>query len=597
MKTNALYMYANKKGSGSLLVSMGLMEILRKNFPKIAFFRPIVETKEDYDIKFINAKYNIRNSLEESYGFSLDEAQHIIASKGAFELFEMLLEKFKKLQEKFDFVLCEGIYSELFSNIVELDINIEIAKNFSIPVINLINADEDDISVVLDEITLQKSSMKKANLNNVATILNLAKDIQRLKDYIKDETVYIIPYIKELSRLSLADLADNKEIENLNLNEFDYAKTIGDIKVAAMSLDNYLGDIKKDDLVVVPADRSEILLALIASYHSKNYPNISGIIFSYDTKPHKNIQKLIDGFDDINIPVFSTKYDTYKTVEILSAIEPKIRIEDKKKITFALGVFFKYVDTLLIESKIKNSDINVITPVMFEYLLFQKAREDKKKIVLPESNDERILKAAQTVLNTGIADLIFLANKDEFKNFYQKLGLDLSKAEVIDVEDEAYLNRFGEIFYNLRKHKGLTKDNAKDIMRHVNYFATMLVYTGYADAMVSGASHSTAETVRPALEIIKTKEGVGSVSSIFFMCLDTKVHIYGDCAIIKNPTSAQLSEIAILANDNAKRFDINPKVAMLSYSSGDSGSGEDVDKVKEAVLLVKKSRKDIQMLR
>jgi phosphate acetyltransferase len=230
---------------------------------------------------------------------------------------------------------------------------------------------------------------------------------------------------------------------------------------------------------------------------------------------------------------------------------------------------------------------------MFEYKLFAYAKKAKKKIVLPEAHDIRILQAAEIILNQEIADIIFLANPQEFKHRYEQLGLDLSKAEVIDHKTPSHINRFAQELYKLRKHKGLRIDQAFDAVTHINYFATMMVHLGMADGMVSGATHSTAETIRPALQIIKTKEDTSLVSSIFFMCLYTKVLVFGDCAIVQNPNANELADIAILANDNAKRFGIEPKVAIISYSSGNSAQGVDVEKAQKAVEIIRKKRDDI----
>jgi phosphate acetyltransferase len=230
---------------------------------------------------------------------------------------------------------------------------------------------------------------------------------------------------------------------------------------------------------------------------------------------------------------------------------------------------------------------------MFEYNLFERARSNRKKIVLPESDDERILRATEILLRRDVVDIILLGNKDEIEHKSASLGLDISKAEIVCPCESPLMDTYVEEFYELRKKKGLSKEAAKDAMMHVTYFATMMVHMGHADGMVSGAIHTTGDTIRPALQIIKTKPGISTVSSIFFMCLDTKVLVYGDCAVNQDPNASELAQIAISSSDTAKMFGIDPKVAMLSYSTGSSGQGDDVEKVREATRLVKEMRSDV----
>jgi phosphate acetyltransferase len=258
-----------------------------------------------------------------------------------------------------------------------------------------------------------------------------------------------------------------------------------------------------------------------------------------------------------------------------------------------MGLFSSNVDIKTIEDRITSTSSHIITPMMFEYNLFERARLNRKKIVLPESQDERILRATEILLRREVVDIVLLGKKEEIEYKSSSLGLDISKAQIINPEDSPLMEEFIQEFYNLRKAKGLSLEIAKDAMAHSNYFATMMVYKGYADGMVSGAVHTTQDTIRPALQIIKTKPDTSIVSSLFFMCLDTKVLVYGDCAVNQDPNAQELAQIAISSADTAVMFGIEPKVAMLSYSTGSSGKGEDVEKVREATNIVKKMRPDI----
>ncbi len=583
----SLYVYADKKGAGSLVVTLGLMQLLKKRVQKAAFFRPIVLQSDDYDCRFILEHFKLHQSRESSYGFTLQEAEHIIAQHSEEYLYELLIEKYKKLESEYDFVLCEGIYSELFANIVELDINIEIAKNFAAGLVNVINAHNQTKSSLEDSYRLQKESMQKGGVKRIATIFNRV-NTPEINELVKlDTMVFAIPENEELAKLGLSDVIENLEIKKLLVSESDYIRKVNKVKVAALGLDNFLAKIEAQDLMIVPGDRSEIVLGLLGAYYSKKYPSISAIVFSNGLEPHPNIQRLIEGLGVISLPLFVVEEDTYTTARKIASIEPKIRLQDKQKISLALGHFAKFVDTNSIEKCIRLTKSDIVTPQMFEYKLFELAKRQKKKIVLPEAHDLRVLQAAEIILNRDIADIVFLARPQEFRRFYEQHGLDLAKAEVVDYTASSFMQRFGEELYKLRRHKGMTLDQALDAVTHVNYFATMMVYMGFADGMVSGATHSTAETVRPALQIIKAKEGVEVVSSIFFMCLPTRVLVFGDCAIVQDPTVSELASIAIESAGNARKFDIEPKVALISYSSGESGHGASVKKVREATELVR----------
>nr|WP_075494689.1 phosphate acetyltransferase [Campylobacter geochelonis] len=236
---------------------------------------------------------------------------------------------------------------------------------------------------------------------------------------------------------------------------------------------------------------------------------------------------------------------------------------------------------------------NITTPLAFEAMLYEKARANLKTVVMPEGNDDRILKASDVILRSGAVNLIILGKSDEIDKKANELGLDLKKATIINPEDNEYLDEFANTFYELRKSKGVELFKAKEIVKDRNYFGTMLVYSGKADAMVSGADGTSADTVRPALQIVKTKPGVSCVSGAFFMCLDSEVVVFADCAITPNPTAEQLGGIAKSSIDTAKAFGISPRVAMLSYSTAGSGSGKDVDFMVEATKFAKELSGDL----
>ena len=264
----------------------------------------------------------------------------------------------------------------------------------------------------------------------------------------------------------------------------------------------------------------------------------------------------------------------------------------------SLNTFETYVDVTTLNDKLTSyKGTDILTPRMFQYNLFKKAKEVRKHIVLPEGNDDRILIAASQLQKSDIVKLTILGKRVNVETSIKRLNIsfDFDKTEIINPIESDYLSDFSNTLYELRKHKGLSPAMAEDLMADVSYFGTMMVHKGLADGMVSGAAHTTQHTIKPALQFVKTKPGFSVVSSIFFMCLEDRVSVFGDCAINPNPSAEELAEIAISSADSSIAFGIDPKIAMLSYSSGASGKGEDVDTVRRATEIIKEKRPDLKV--
>jgi phosphate acetyltransferase len=600
MKIKSLYISAREKNAGMLFVSMGMMELLKRNIHRVAFFRPIIFDKniKDGDISFILEKYTLDMNYEDSFGCDIAHVESMIAQNRTNELINELITKFKKLEENYDFVLCEGIRHSFLTSSISFDLNLKIAQNFNAPYISVINAKNLTTQEIYEDILITNKNIVSKGCSSFATFINRVDNTkytalqEKLKNF--QYTTYLFREVDELNMPTIEDVIDTIQAKEIFLSDHDRTRVIGGVKVAALTLDNFLEHIEENDLIISPADRSDIILGLLGALYSSSYPNVSGIIFPFLMNAHPNIQKLIKGLKNFNIPILSVKDDTYQTAKEVMKVRARLRVNSKRKIALALGLFYSNVNIKELEQKIVTQNNNkIMTPMMFEYKLFNMAYTNKKKIVLPESSDDRILRAAEIVLNRNIADIILLGDSSKIKERYLRLGLNLSGATIIEPCKSPLMDKFVESFYELRKAKGLTKERAKDAMLHLNYFATMMVHLGYADGMVSGAIHSTGDTIRPALQIIKTTPDISIVSSLFFMCLKTKVLVYGDCAINQDPTPPQLAQIAISCAKTAQTFGIEPKVAMLSYSTGKSAKGSDVEKVREATQIVKELNPDI----
>lgn len=588
-----LYISAVEPKSGISLVALGVMEFLVRNLVKVAVFRPIVNMKhnnngEDEIIHLIAHHYNLDIPYPQMYAHTFEEARTLVADKQNDRLLEEILDKYKSLEAEYDFVLCIGTDFESDSSAFEFELNVEIANNLSCPVLMIANAHEGSIESVVRSCRFAIESFEEKGSSILSIIVNKTpvnlqeKMLQALSEKLqkKIELIYSIPFEETLDRPTMAEIVtalDAKVIYGENL----LSRPISRFVIAAMNLRDYLPCIENNNLIITPIDRIDIILGTLAAYKSSNLPNIGGIVLTGYLEPDTLLRNLLQGMEDL-VPIIKVKEDTFTTAMKIKSIHYCITPDSVVKIASGLGLFESHVDTTELRKKIIGYSMLFTTPKMFEFSLIKRARIDKQTIVLPEGSDERILRAAEILIHRDVVDIILLGNVQRIKDKILTLGLALGKVKIIDPTASDALDDYASTYFELRKHKGITPDNARDVMSAVNYFGTMMVYKGHADGMVSGAAHSTLNTVRPSLEFVKTKPGSTIMSSVFFMCLEDRVLAYGDCAVNPRPTAEQLAEIAIESSRTAMLFGIQPYVAMLSYSSGTSGIGEEVDKVKRA---------------
>ncbi len=590
-----LFITATEARSGKSLISLGVMEMLLREIDKVGFFRPIIDVKHeskkmDEDIQLISSHFKLEIPYEQMYGYTDMEASELISLGKEEELIEGIIEKYDRLQEQYEFILCEGTDFASSTAAFEFDINAEISKNLGCPVLLVTNAYHKTVEDTVNSVELALDSLNEKGCRIAAIIVNRPspKDKEVLihllkeKDLTRDQMVYAIPDQEFLGKLTMGEIAKFVGAEVL-YGEDQLNRHVFNITVAAMQLDNILERIEYGSLIITPGDRSDIILACLAMVASKPIDYISGILLTCDLEPAESVRKLITGFFRV-IPILSVKECTFPIATIVNNIHVKISPDDTQKITRALTIFDKNVDVEQLRKQVITTQSASVTPKMFEYGLLQRARAHKQHIVLPEGEEERILQAAALLLGRDVVDITLLGDEQVIRKQIAQLGLQMDAVKIIDPLQSELLNDYAQTYRELRKHKGITLEDARDTICDVSFFGTMMVYKGHADGMVSGAVHSTRATIRPAFQFIKTKPGVSIVSSIFFMCLD-KVLVYGDCAVNPNPNAQQLAEIALSSAQTAQTFGVDPIVAMLSYSTGQSGQGEDVDKVREAAKL------------
>jgi phosphate acetyltransferase len=564
------------------------MAMLKRKYKKVAFFRPIVSYLPNNDIDLIINNFKLDLDPQDCYGITNEEAKKLISKNKTTKLYEILIEKYEKLKSEYDFVLIQGVSKESLHMDIDFDINLELAKNFDTPVIGVLNGKNKSCEQILEDISIEAHTIQSSGANHFATFVNRIDPSckEKIKKTKTSYLLYCIQEVPAISNLTIADIQESLKAKMIIGEEKDLHKTINNIKIGAMSFENYLEYIDDQDLIIVPADRIDIIVGSIAAIHSKTVPTISCMLLTGNIKLKKSIKKILQGFSE-HIPVLQVKQTTFEIAKKVSNIKAILRSNNSQKTSLIEGFFNNCVDMEAIEEHLQIDSFHIVTPIMFEYSLLKRARENKQTIVLPEAKDERILKASEILLNSNVVDIILLDEPQELQRRSQLLGIDISKATIIDPMDCNYIDSLAVEFAKIRKHKGITQEQALEILQtNNNYFATMLVHMGHASGMVSGSISTTADTVRPALQIIKTTPDIPIVSSVFFMCLDTKVLVYGDCAINLDPTASELASIAKSSAKTAKAFGIEPKVAMLSYSTGESGSGADVQKVKEATKIL-----------
>lgn len=600
--SHSVYISTIEEKSGKSLIALGLMELLLRKSSKIGYLRPIVSgpsLEKDHHAALILKYFNLDQKYNDTHVFTGEEVSKMLG-EGQFELvIDKIIDHYKKMESKYDFILIEGTDFVGKNTAFEFEINATIARNLGSPVLVVgsgVNKEPEEaaqsMKFALDSFQHEECEVIGAILNRVnPERINEYAEILKLKlgGTGKGKEIAVIPDNEILSSPSVAEIKEQLNAKVLFGEELLHKKLVHRYSVAGMTLANYLTFLTEDCAVVTAADRAEIIMGTLQAQQSKNYPNISAIILTGGFDIPKTIKKLIQGLPAY-FPILKVKPNTFQTAINLSNVKSNLSLDNKDKIKLALKYFNTQINGTNLEHKIADFKPVGMTPKMFIYTLIQKAQSKKMRIVMPEGHDERILKATEQLLAQNLVDITILNNDPEFiKQKINDLGLniDLNKLEIVSPVASPKFKSYAKKLHEYRKSKGMTIQIAEDLMSDGSYFGTMMVQLGDADGMVSGAVNTTQHTIRPALQFVKTKPNFKVVSSVFFMCLENRVLVYGDCAVNPNPTAEELAEIAISSAHTAMAFGIEPKVAMLSYSSGSSGKGEEVEKVKKATALVK----------
>ncbi|MEU6813178.1 phosphate acetyltransferase [Streptomyces sp. NPDC046831] len=606
--TRSVYVTGVERGDGRQVVELGVMELLTRQVDRVGVFRPLVHDGPDRLFDLLRARYRLAQSPATVYGMDYREASALQAEQGTDALVSALVDRFHLVARDYDVVLVLGTDFAGTQLPDELALNARLANEFGASVIPVVGGRRQTADSVRAETHNAYRAYDGLGCDVLAMVVNRVAREDR--DTIAGRLAsrlpvpcWVVPDDPALSAPTVAQITHALGGKVVLGDDAGLARDALDFVFGGAMLPNLLGALTPGCLVVTPGDRADLVVGSLAA-HSAGTPPIAGVLLTLGEVPREEILTLAARLAP-GTPVVSVPGNSFPTAEQLFALEGKLSAATPRKAEIALGLFERYVDTADLARRVSTPSSDRVTPMMFEHKLLEQARSARRRVVLPEGTEERVLHAAEVLLRRGVCDLTLLGPVDAIRRKAADLGIDLAGSELIDPAVSELRDSFAERYAALRAHKGVTVELAHDVVSDVNYFGTLMVEQGLADGMVSGSAHSTAATIRPAFEIIKAgpadagqgtaRAGAPIVSSVFFMCLADRVLVYGDCAVNPDPDAGQLADIAVQSAATAARFGVEPRIAMLSYSTGTSGSGADVDKVREATELVRLRRPDLKI--
>ncbi|MFD0154046.1 phosphate acetyltransferase [Streptomyces sp. NPDC055721] len=596
--TRSVYVTGIDRGDGRQVVELGVMELLTRQVDRVGVFRPLVHDGPDRLFDLLRARYRLSQDPSTVYGMDYHEASALQAEQGTDELVSRLVDRFHAVARDYEVVLVLGTDFAATQLPDELALNARLANEFGASVIPVVGGKGQPSESVRAEARNAFRAYDGLGCDVLAMIVNrvTAEDREAIAERLAARLpvpCYVLPDEPALAAPTVAQITHALGASVVLGDDQGLARDALDFVFGGAMLPNVLNALTPGCLVVTPGDRADVVVGVLAA-HSAGTPPIAGVLLTLDERPGEEILTLAARLAP-GTPVISVADNSFPTAAELFSLEGKLNAATPRKAETALGLFERHVDTSDLLKRVSVARSGRVTPMMFEHELLEQARADRRRVVLPEGTEERVLRAADVLIRRDVCDLTLLGDVEVIRKKAADLSVDLGDTQLIDPQTSELRDAFAEQYAALRAHKGVTVELAYDVVADVNYFGTLMVQEGLADGMVSGSVHSTAATIRPAFEIIKTKPEASIVSSVFFMCLADKVLVYGDCAVNPDPNAEQLADIAAQSAATAARFGVEPRIAMLSYSTGTSGSGADVDKVREATKLVREAHPELRI--
>lgn len=599
----SLYIGTNVTATGKRLVALGVMELASRRFGKVAFFRPVVRDSgdEDMSVCLMLSRFNLPDAPADMCGVTRRETRQLLAEDRYSDLIQRIQQRFKRLEAEADFVVVEGTSFRGLAPEFEFELNADIAVNLGCRVLSVYGLGSQPVQECVQSVLIGNDGFVDHGCDLVATVINQvpeskAIDVREACEAAKlneSAPVYYLPEDPQLRQPTVREIQQGIGATLLMGDPKALDREVSRRLVAAMQLPTFLDRLSAGGLVITPGDRSDILAGCVLACSQHEHPAAAAVVLTGGIEPAASIRRLIANSN--SLPILLSPDDTYTAAFKAAAVRAEIGEHAPKKIESALGLFERNVDMEDLADRLQAPSAQRLTPMLFEHLLIQRAREKRVRIVLPEGTEPRILQAMDILRRRDVADLVLLGNIARIHAAAATAGIEIPTkgVELIDPQTSELSESFAQQYVELRQHKGMTIDVARDRMQDVNYFGTMMVHRDMAGGLVSGSIHTTASTIRPAFEFIKTRPDVSLVSSVFFMCLKDGVLVYGDCAVVPNPNADELAVIASSSADTSQQFGIEPRVAMLSYSTGESGRGEEVEKVRAATQKLRQMRPDL----
>ena len=589
-----LYIASAEGETGKSAIALGMLKALTRRVKRTGVFRPIVrdDGDRDYVLELLVNQAGVAVSYDDCVGVHYEQVH-----SNPVDAMAEIVARFRAVERQCDAVLIVGSDYTDVGTPTELSYNARIAVNLGAPVLLVVKGADRTAQEVRSVADIATAELAANHAQLFAVISNRTRpeELDAVRAALDtDVPGYAVPddpFLVAPTVQALMDACDGKLF--MGDPSLLSRECLG-LLVGGMTMPNVLDRLFEGAVVIAPSDRADLLLGLVMAHASDTFPSLAGVVLNGGFEPPPQVVRLVEGLKP-RLPLVTTDLGTFRVASALSAVRGRLSADSVRKIETATSLFDQHVDAGKLLDRLDVTRTDVVTPLMFEYDVIERARSDRKHIVLPEGDEERILRAADSLLLRQVADLTLLGDESEIRTKAAQLGLDIGAAQVLSPLDDRLRTMFATKYAELRAHKGMTFDAAYDRVTDVSYFGTMMVLLGLADGMVSGSVHTTAHSIRPAFEVVKTRPGVGIVSSVFFMCLPDRVLVYGDCAVNPDPTAGELADIAISSAETAAQFGVEPRIAMLSYSTGESGAGADVDKVRTATEVVRGRRPDLSV--